>query len=83
VTWILANIIPAVAIWGAMSGIPLWLVLKRRYAEGVPAHPVPAKVTTPADRPLAVERELVRAHRDRASAQRERIPVRLPVPAAR
>lgn len=82
-TWILANIIPAVTIWGAMSGIPLWLVLKRRYAEGVPAHPAPAKVTTPADRPLAVERELARAHRDRARAQRELIPPRVPVPVAR
>jgi hypothetical protein len=39
-TWLFANIVPAIAAWGAMSGIPLWLVLKRQYAADVPAHAV-------------------------------------------
>ncbi len=39
-SWLLVNIIPAAAIWGAMSGIPLWMVLKR--PDQASAEPEPA-----------------------------------------
>lgn len=89
-SWLEMNIIPAVAIWGAMSGIPLWMVLKR--PDRVSTEPKPAASRPqvyPADVPLTAEQGLVRAHRERARAERlgrvsrGRVPARVPVAAAR
>lgn len=84
-TWLFANLIPAVVIWGGISGFPLWLVLKREYAADVEARPAVAKstVTWPADRPVPIEAELARAHRDRIRRQRTPVPAQVPVTAAR
>jgi hypothetical protein len=90
VNWLLMNIIPAVAIWGAMSGIPLWMVLRR--PDRVSTEPKPASARPqvyPADMPLAAEQALVRAHREHARAERlgsigrSRVPPRVPAAASR
>jgi hypothetical protein len=84
VSYLIANIIPALAIWGGMSGIPLWLVMKRRYAADVVAQPTAKSAAAlPADRALPVEAELVRAHRNRIRAQGGLVPVRVPAAASR
>jgi hypothetical protein len=84
VTWIFANIIPALAIWGAMTGVPLWLVLTRRYAADMPAQPAQQSAAAlPADRALPVEAELRRVHRNLIRAQRGLAPVHVPVAASR
>jgi hypothetical protein len=71
VTWLLANIIPAVAIWGAMCGIPLWMVLKHPDRGSTEPKPTTARPQVyPADVPLAAEQILARAHRERARAER-------------
>jgi hypothetical protein len=84
VTYLIANIVPALAIWGAMSGIPLWLVLKRRYAADIATQPAAKSAAAlPADRVLPVEAELVRAHRNRIRAQRGPVGALVPVAASR
>jgi hypothetical protein len=84
VSYLIANIIPALAIWSGMSGIPLWLVVKRRHAADVVAQPAARSAAAlPADRALPAEAELLRAHSHRIRAQRRPVPERVPVTASR
>ncbi len=83
--WLWMNIVPALLAWGAMTGIPLWMVFKRpdRAASDPLVVPAQKRPVWPADRQLTAERELALAHSELARAHRDPVPVRVAVAASR
>jgi hypothetical protein len=68
--WFWLNIPLGMVIVLAVSGIPLWLVLKHpdeRPSISVAAGDTPAQAGQPSDSPAAMSHELVRASRGRAA----------------